>query len=86
MGNGEADGEISGVAARGRSGSAARSGNADIFVRNFYRPRKKREWERRVFGGGYAGLLFKRRRKCTQRVKNPANVGLGKVDKSCAKT
>ena len=60
MGNGEADGEISGVAACGRSGSAARSGNADIFVRNFYRPRKKGEWERRVFGGGYAGLLFKR--------------------------
>ena len=60
MGNGEADGEISGVAARGRSGAAARAGNADIFVRNFYRPRKKREWERRVFGGGYAGLLFKR--------------------------
>ena len=50
---------ISGVAARGRSGSAARAGNADIFVRNFYRPRKKGEWERRVFGGGYAGLLFK---------------------------
>lgn len=35
MENGEADGEISGVAARGRSGSAARAGNADIFVRNF---------------------------------------------------
>ena len=34
-GNGEAGGEISGVAARGRSGSAARAGNADIFVWNF---------------------------------------------------
>ena len=63
-GNGEADGEISGVAARGRSGSAARSGNADIFVRNFYRPRKKREWERGFSAADTRGCCLSGVEKC----------------------
>ena len=61
-----------------RAGGAARrqeQGMPIFLFGIFYRPRKKGEWERRVFGGGYAGLLFKRSGK--MRVggwENPADV------------
>ena len=47
----------------------------------FYRPRKKGEWERRVFGGGYAGLPFKRSGKmCVGGWENPADGCMEIVD------
>ena len=58
-----------------RAGGAARrqeQGMPIFLFGIFYRPRKKREWERRIFGGGYAGLLFKRSGKMR------VGVGVGK--------